>query len=524
MTAAASLLGASLLALSPAPRESGVRAFALAVPAGERVQDALTVDLDGDGQLDVVVAAERGAFARSLHVFLARPGGTFGGRPDQTLALTPDVVAWAAGDVAAEPGAELVLFNARGAFAWRMQGAPEQRFTRLAQADFLWQLPDPAEAFAYPRGLVDLDLDRLPDLALPEPGGFRLVLQRRSPEGVRFDLASVLRVPAEDADSGLYIAASEGRTGLRGERSESQLRIGLQVESDRERVPEILLTSVESCPSPHFLDWNADGRLDLVAQGTQRLFVWLQAADGRFASAPDVSLPLPVAADRSRRLDASYSSHVLDLDRDGRADVVVFAGDKRAESVRTQALVFTQKPPQKPEAALFGPKGVPQQLLVLAGFVGSVTFDDVDGDRNPDLVVRGVRPDLIDQLRSATNESIDVDFFVYRNEGGRFGERPLLSWQVTVPIKNFDLTLRFAGDVDGDRRSDLCVRDTPERLRLLRLVPRRGGGLEVEQRKALFELAVHAEARVRFGTPQRSGASDVIVLEPDLVRIVRSVR
>jgi hypothetical protein len=68
------------------------------------------------------------------------------------------------------------------------------------------------------------------------------------------------------------------------------------------------------------------------------------------------------------------------------------------------------------------------------------------------------------------------------------------------------------------------VRDTPERLRLLRLVPRRGGGLEVEQRKALFELAVHAEARVRFGTPQRSGASDVIVLEPDLVRIVRSVR
>ena len=516
---------ALLLALAALQAPKGVRAFTLAVPAGERVHDAMTVDLDGNGAFDVVVASESGAFARSLHVFLARPGAGFGGAPDASLALTADVVAWAAGDVAADEGAELVLFNARGAYSWRMHAKAEERFARLAEAEFLWQLPDPALAFAYPRGLLDLDGDGLSDLALPEPGGFRLALQRRAPAGVSFDLASVLRVPEEEASVGQYLSASEGRTGMRGARSESQLRIGLQVESDRERVPEILLSAVETCPSPHFIDWNADGRLDLLAQGTQHLFVWLQGADGRFAAAPEHSLTLPVAADRSRRLDASYSSHALDLDGDRRADVAIFAGDKRAESVRTQALFFVQGKERSggAQAPLFGDKGVPQQLLVLAGFVGSVTFDDVDGDRLPDLVVRGVRPDLIDQLRSASNESIDVDFFVYKNEGGRFSERPILSWQVTVPLTNFDLTLRFVGDVDGDRRSELCVRDQPERLRFLRLVPKRGGGLEVAAKEPLFELAIHPDAFVHFGAAG-PGAKDVVVHEPNQVRIVRSGR
>jgi hypothetical protein len=66
------------------------------------------------------------------------------------------------------------------------------------------------------------------------------------------------------------------------------------------------------------------------------------------------------------------------------------------------------------------------------------------------------------------------------------------------------------------------VRDRPERLRLQRLLPRRGGGLEVEQR-ALFELAVHPDALVRFGTASGTPRPlDVFVLEPGLVRLVRS--
>ena len=53
--------------------------------------------------------------------------------------------------------------------------------------------------------------------------------------------------------------------------------------------------------------------------------------------------------------------------------------------------------------------GRPSSLLVFAGFVADPTFRDLDGDGYPELVLETLRPDLIDQIRSASSESIDVD-------------------------------------------------------------------------------------------------------------------
>jgi hypothetical protein len=177
-------------------------------------------------------------------------------------------------------------------------------------------------------------------------------------------------------------------------------------------------------------------------------------------------------------------------------------------------------PGQSPETALFGPRGIPQQLLVLAGFVGSVTFDRVNADGLPDLVLRGVRPDLIDQIRSASSESIEVDFFVYLNRGGAFPKRPDVNWTVTVALRNFDLTLRFVGDVDGDRLGELLVRDLPERLRLVRLGQRREG-LEVLPQAPLFELEIDPEAIVRIRPRDAGQPADVMAVEETKVWFVR---
>ena len=157
---------------------------------------------------------------------------------------------------------------------------------------------------------------------------------------------------------------------------------------------------------------------------------------------------------------------------------------------------------------------------MLAGFVGSVTFDRVDADGLPDLVVRGVRPDLIDQIRSASSESIEVDFYVYLNQRGAFPKRPDVTWTVTVALRNFDLTLRFVGDVNGDRMSELLVRDTPERLRLVGL-GRRREGLEVLPQAPLFELEIDPEAIIRI-RPRGAGlAADVMAVEEQKVWFVR---
>ena len=43
-------------------------------------------------------------------------------------------------------------------------------------------------------------------------------------------------------------------------------------------------------------------------------------------------------------------------------------------------------------------------------------------------------------------------------QNGLFAKHPALTWRVNIPIKDFDLTLSFVGDVDGDGFSDLLVR------------------------------------------------------------------
>jgi hypothetical protein len=133
--------------------------------------------------------------------------------------------------------------------------------------------------------------------------------------------------------------------------------------------------------------------------------------------------------------------------------------------------------------------------------------------------VRTVRPDLIDQLRSVTSESLDADLLVYRNENGEFSKRPSLSWRVAVPLKNFDLTLRFVGDLNGDRLADLVVRSEPERLRFLAMRRAKEGWLL--DSKPLYETSVRQEARILLLARSDRAVSDVAVIEDSQVMLVR---
>jgi hypothetical protein len=132
-----------------------------------------------------------------------------------------------------------------------------------------------------------------------------------------------------------------------------------------------------------------------------------------------------VPRDRSRELDVSFQVRTLDLDRDARTDVVFFAQDQRADSARTQALVFRQSLAPKDEMPLFGKDGRPAQLLVLDGFARPIEIEDVDGDGLPDLVAAALRPNLIDALRAAARERVETELYVFLNRGAQgFSKRP----------------------------------------------------------------------------------------------------
>ena len=514
------------------------------LPKSFSAGSAAVGDLDGDGREDLVVSAARRADSRDRALFLFKTGsdGELGAPEEYPLKL--DVTAWALADVHPDPGVECVLFAARGAFVMR-DGVPEaERFALLAEADFLWQLPDDEAAFHWGTAVLDLDGDGLVDLALPEPGGYALFAQSRDGSGATFASIGRLRIPHEGGPPGAYISAGDGRASWRGQRSDRQLGLSRSVSEgvdDDYSLPSLLLTVTERVPAPQLIDWDADGRLDLMAQTTSSLHVWTQDASG-FTDERRRSFELPVEADRDRRLDASYSSHAVDLNRDRRADCVIFAGDSQKSEVRTQALIFVQgqgrgSSEQTADAPLFGPRGRPQDLLVFAGFVVRPDFVDVDGDGLTDLIISGVRPDLIDQLRSISSESIDADLFGYRNQGSSFSRRPDLAFKLNVPLEQFEPTARFFGDLTGDGISELLLRDDPERLRVLMVRGARGasgsrgvggtrgGGepaLTVFERP-LWELKIRDDAVIARQRLAGRELPDLLVLERTQVHHVRFV-
>ncbi len=505
-----------------APQADGFAAARnLQLPAGWRPTAAMVADVDGDGREDVIVAAhKRGVdFARELQIWNATAQGFALG---ERVALTADVVAWAVGDLREGGGAELVLFNATGVFSLRPSGPADTRIERVAALEFLWQLPEPDEAFLIEHLVRDVDGDGLADIVAPGPDGYSVLVQRRprapdAPFGTRSELV----LPDEEREQGAWVSASrtEGAS-VRGRRrsGELSLRLGVDDRDDSDDLGRVnvLVQVSESVPMSQWADWDGDGKLDLIAQGQARLYVWRQQTAASFARAPDFSLELPVESDAARRFDASYSAHVVEIDGDRRADYMVFAGDKRSEDVRAQGLVFTQAAIQQ-GPPLFGEKGRPADLLVFGGFVSSPRFRDIDGDGRVDLTLRAVRPDLLDQLRSATSESIDAELYVYRNQGGRFSRQPDLVWRHSIPITRFQLTSEFCGDLSGDGLSELIVRDKPEELRVLMLrAAGRGGALSVLERP-LWKLALDPKADVRLVPATRTTKPRLLVIEPNQV-------
>lgn len=486
------------------------------VPEGAALRDALYADVNGDGLADLVLSTTESG--RTITVHLQRASGApFASKPDYRLApVYKDAVAFGVADVHADPGAEIVLFSARGVFAWRPKGPEKERTVRLAECDFLWQLPN-ATPFAYQQALVDVDRDGLVDFVIPEPDGYRVMRQQKA--GV-FTKAQLLIVPAgPDVPDPTELSSRTRRTRMVTKYS-TRVTIGGGGElTARLRGP--LIDISDRVPAPQLGDWDADGDLDVMIRTTERFYVWTQGKDHRFSDRPAVDLKMPVVADRKRRLEVSYSAHTPDLDQDRRADCVIFSGDQRSKSVRTQIQFFTQRG-GKP---LFDAKGLPDQLLVIGGFAGIPRFDDINGDGYPDLFAAAVRPDLLDSMKGDAAQQLDAEVYVFLSRKGRLPRKPDLLHRTSIQVEGMrprrsEVVVRFFGDVTGDGVSDLLLRDSATVLKVL-MVRSAGEGLKVINRP-LYEVRIDSDARIRVGPrPGRGKSPDVVVIEPDQVLHVR---
>jgi len=476
---------------------------------GQTAQHVWVADLDGNGRDDVVLAAyELGKdYRRSLRVHLHKKTPHVDGRPDITVALPRTVVACALGDVHPDPGSEILWFGARGVYAWRRKAPEAERVVKLVSSEFLFQFPDTEEVYSWQAGVRDVDGDGLPDLVLPEPRGYRVAIQRRTAGKVTFQ-TSELRVPPRPPKK-QGINPLGVRSSTRGE----TFKLDTALDAYVPRPP--LVNVAETVPAPQLYDWDADGDVDVIARSGERMFVWLQQRGGSFEPAPTHGSEFPLT-DEQITLDPSFSVWLCDFDRDLRVDSLLFAKDRDSSDIRTQVLFFKHLP--KAEDPLFN-KGVPKQLIVLAGFPTSPALDDIDGNGLPDLSVISWRVDVLDQLTAGEERSIDVELYVFLNRRGQFSRHPNLTFKTTLEGDvlrrgGARLFARFVGDVTGDGIRELLVRDRPERIRL-HLIRRRGDDLTVFPRP-LWEMTVAEQAIVRF--PERSnGPVGFFVMEANQV-------
>ncbi|MBI5361803.1 MAG: VCBS repeat-containing protein, partial [Planctomycetes bacterium] len=494
------------------PSDAVARLCRVAAPEGWRIREVALHDLDGDDVADLVLALSGPSGARRLEGRVRRKDApSFSTNPDRVVDLPRDVVAWAVADVHSDLGDEFVLFGASAAFSVRATAPEAERFAKLAAIDCLWQWPD-SQAFVFQDGVRDIDGDGLDDLVVPGPGLARVLFQRRDTEG----RATFAR--AFDLVVGEPSAATNGKGEVRQPGGRRSVSVsfgddGFQLGGARKDAGTMLAVE-DGVPAPQFHDWDGDGDLDALFLRDDALVVVRQEPRGAFAPGPALVLASPVVRDRSRALDLSFDVWSRDLDGDGRVDAIVAAGDRRAKDMRTQVQVFLQARGSAEAwdaagAPLFGPAGTPSGLLVLAGLGRLVEVRDVDGDGRLDLVALSLKPDLLDQMRSAASEEVEVELYVFRGGPAGFERRPAFVQKVALPAAGGDHLLAFAGDVTGDGVAELFTRDAKDRLRVY-VVKKQKDGTLARVERPLWELPIDAEAQIVLPGRLKAGAWDVL--------------
>lgn len=507
---------AAALLLCQSPRVEAVE-----LEEGWRALAALARDLDADGREDLVLVAGSvgGTALRELLVFRARGAEGISHAADARIALAEDVSAFALGDVHADPGLEIVLFFARGAAALRPAAHESERYVRLAAAEVLWQLAESEDILSWQAGVRDLDGDGLVDLILPEAGGLAFARQVRDAEGTRsFTEPTRARAPSSAAeDTDEDEPRSGARRGVRG-----GISFGLRLGGGAPRFREPLLVVEERSPVPRFLDVDADGRRDLLVFGDDELRVHRQDEHGVFSAEADQRLALPLGKDHDESVDFAFRFEPAELDLDGRADALLVTrapGDKIATQIHVYLSADATGATGAKGAPPFGSPAVPSQLLLLLGLASLEEIVDVDLDGRLDLVCSALRTDRIADLVRAGSAGLEGELYVFLNGRRGIDREADLVHRVWLTERSEGFDLFFAADANGDSLAELAQRDERGRLSLRHLV-RTSAGLALEER-AFLELALDEDAEVRGEGEPFELPRMILVLEERLVRLVR---
>lgn len=416
---------------------------------GDGVPDALNVSVDYDAEPPVRWLA--------LH-----PGGKdrmFPERPAQIWAVPTWACALALGNWLPDGGVEIGLIAPDGLWVYTAAEGRIVETPRKLLHTATWFSEPPARSLPVWFWEQDLNGDRLDDLVLPAPDGFKVYFQTKPG---RF--GAVVRLEAD--------LAPEKRA-----LTPSRFAVDFLSGASRGLAPGVsLFTFYDDLPRPGYVDLNGDGLVDLVNIRGGTLTAYTQAAGFRFPKR--MAWVVPGLADPRRKDEVNYSDiQFADLNNDGLPDLIVTKIEGQLdllESLRTRIL---------PYLGTGRANFQPDDGIHIDGVSLNPTAIDMNGDGKLDLLASRLRTDILKKgLEAKILGDLTITYEVFQyGDGSKFRASPAFSKDIRVTED--DLRKRAAasrplyyipGDLTGDKRPDAVA------------INPKTGGLTVHKGRPLF--------------------------------------
>lgn len=287
----------------------------------------------------------------------------------------------------------------------------------------------------------------------------------------------------------------------------------------------------------HRIDYDRDGRPDLVLWKDGRFEAHLQNDDGIFNKTPVTfdagiafdtddpdELAAPAGVRRRRKdegVDGKMTGRVLhsltDIDGDGTADLVVLSleGGSLWKMRSVYEVHFGEAKPDE-RRTVFAPE--PGAVIRSDGILFGLERHDLDGDGRADAMVTLINPGffkVVGMLVGAVlTRSVSLDVRFHRLENGVYPEKPAAARKIrTVSLGSGERSALFPavliGDVTGDGRPDLLVQKGRKQLRLYAGVP--GPDLFARRPQKIRTRMPASEFHTWLADPDRDGRKDVVM-------------
>ena len=293
----------------------------------------------------------------------------------------------------------------------------------------------------------------------------------------------------------------------------------------------------------HQMDYDQDGRNDLVFWNADHFDVYRQDARGMFSTVAETfTVDIPFNTDGAYSIAFDFSGENMfslifgfrkntkrrvlhtfqDLNGDNVADLVIHSLEGRSLG-KQRSLYEVHFGTPTPDGTAFAPDV--SMTIRPRGTAGGLQpwgyssqwFQDLDGDSKTDILFKDVKTGLTGMSRAMLGKSIAIDLEFYCTGDGTYPNKPTTKRKIRPDLDIFETDRVFfpvvlLGDVNGDGRSDLLVGKNWEELHIFLGVP--GPELLARKPQKVAVAMPNDERNARLAALNKDNKQDILIYYP----------